>query len=113
MTINGIEFDIDFTDAEVIERYQEALEILNKEEKELKENKTEISPAEGIRQECKIVKDFLDYVLGEGSSKELFGEKNSLNKCLDIFEKLVSASQEQYKSYSDRLSKYSPDRVNR
>lgn len=113
MIINGVEFDIDFTDADVIERIAVKSEEVSKRADELDKNKENLSPAEGIRQECKIMKDFLDYVLGEGASSKIFGEKDSLNLCLSAYEDVINASQKQYEQYYEKISKYSPDRFKR
>lgn len=112
MIINGVELDIDFTDADIVERIENGSKKLYESADELKKN-TALTPAEGIRQECKIIKDFLDYVLGEGTSKKLFGEKNSLKQCLKAFEDIINAKQTQYDEFQAKVSKYSPDRLKR
>jgi hypothetical protein len=113
MIINGVEFDIDFTDADVIERIAFKSDEVGKKADELEKNRENLSPAEGIRQECKIMKDFLDYVLGDGASEKIFGKKDSLNLCLSAYEDVINASQEQYQKYYEKVSKYSPDRLKR
>ena len=111
MKINGVELDIDFTDADILERIETgSKEVYNKAE-ELKTST--VSPAEGIRQECKILKDFLDYVIGEGTSEKLFGDKNSLQQCLNAYEDIVKARDEQINEFEARVSKYSPGRLKR
>lgn len=113
MLINGVKLDIDFTDAEIVERIELGSKGVFEKAQELEKKKTEISIAEGIRQECKILKDFLDYVLGEGTSEKLFGNKNSLNDCLNAYEDIINARESQYTDFQKRVSKYSPDRLNR
>ena len=113
MILNGIEFEVDFTDADVLELIDKESQIVLEKSKELEKKKTELSPAEGIRQECKIVKEFLDNVLGSGTSEKIFGKKDSLSLCLDIYDKIIETYQEQYKEYYERLNKYSPDRLQR
>ena len=111
MKINGVELNIDFTDADILERIEKgSKEVYNKAE-ELKS--LTVSPAEGIRQECKILKDFLDYVIGEGTSEKLFGNRNSLEQCLSAYEDIVKARDEQINEFEARVSKYSPDRFKR
>ena len=112
MIINGVKFEIDFTDADFIEKIENASKNVFKEAEELKQNK-ELSLAEGIRQECKILKNFLDYVLGDGTSEKLFKGKDSLNQCLQAYEDIIKAREEQYSSFQARVSKYSPDRLKR
>ena len=112
MIINGVELEIDFTDADILEKIENgSKEVFNKAE-ELKGNK-DLSPAEGIRQECKILKDFLDYVLGDGTSEKLFKGKDSLNQCLQAYEDIIKARTIQLNEFQARVSKYSPDRLKR
>lgn len=112
MIINGVKFDIDFTDADFIEKIENASKNVFKEAEELKQNK-ELSLAEGIRQECKILKNFLDYVLGDGTSEKLFKGKDSLNQCLEAFEDIINAKQNAMNNFQTKINKYSPDRLNR
>lgn len=112
--INGVELDnIDFTDADTLERIDKECEEVYKRAEILRKEKEKLSLAEGIRQECKIVKDFFDNVFGEGTSKKIFGDKNSLTECLNAYEDTMNTYQEQYKLYNDRINKYSPDRLQR
>ena len=111
MTINEKIFDIDFTDADLIEKIEIGSKKVFDETERIKNEKFDV--AEGIRQECKIIKDFLDYVFGEGTSKELFGDKDSLNLCLKAFEDIINEKERQVKSINDFVSRYSPDRVQR
>ena len=111
MKINGVEFDIDFTDADVLEKIESGSKNVYKKAEELKTAVT--TPAEGIRQECRLLKDFLDYVLGDGTSEKLFGNRNSLRECLKAFEDIIEAKETQYKEFQNKVSKYSPDRLKR
>lgn len=113
MTINGVEFDIDFTDADFIERYEFKYKEVEKEIEELQNKKDTINPVEGIRQECKIIKEFLDYVLGDGTSEKIFKGKDSLNLCLTAFEDIIDNVDKQHKEMQERLNKYSPERLKR
>lgn len=112
MIINGVELNIDFTDADILEKIESGSKQIYQKAEELKENK-DLSPAEGIRQECKILKDFLDYVLGDGTSEKLFKGKDSLQQCLQAYEDIISAREQQYNNFQTRISKYSPDRLKR
>ncbi len=111
--INGVEFDIDFTDADLIEKIDIKSKEVEEKAKELEKNKENITPAEGIRQECKIVKEFLDYVLGDGTSKKIFGEKDSLRDCLQAFEDIINERNRQLENFKEVVNKYSPDRLKR
>jgi hypothetical protein len=112
MIINGVELDIDFTDADILERIENGSKEVFSKAEELKGNK-DLSPAEGIRQECKILKDFLDYVLGDGTSEKLFKGKDSLKQCLQAFEDIINAKQTAMSDFQAKVGKYSPDRLKR
>lgn len=111
MTINGINRDIDFTDADLLERIEEGSKVVYDETEKLRNVNLKI--AEGIRQECKILKDFIDYVFGEGTSKEWFGEKDSLHLILQAFTDVIKEREKQMNSINELASKYSPERVQR
>ena len=113
MTINGVEFDIDFTDADVVEKVDIAHKEFEKKVDELIKNKDTTNPVEGIRQECRIYKDFIDYVLGDGASEMIFKGKDSLNLCINAFEDIFNSVEQQHNSMFERISKYSPERLKR
>lgn len=113
MLINGVELDVDFTDADFIEKIEQAYKEVNEQTDKLQENKNNLTPAEGIRQECKIVKDFFDYVFGDGTSKKIFGEKNSLKMCIEAFEDILEERNKQMKNFNEKVSLYSPERLQR
>ena len=113
MIINGVELNVDFTDAELIEKIDVGSKKVYELADQLEKDKENMTPAEGIRQECKIVKDFLDYVLGEGTSEKLFGEQNSLMKCLKAFEDIIEERNKQLENFKTIVNKYSPDRLER
>ena len=109
MIINDVSFDIDFTDADFIEKIETASKKVYEETDKLKNE--DYTLAEGIRQECKILKEFLDYVLGDGTSEKLFGKKDSLHLCLKAFEDIIKKKEEQVKSINELAEKYSPERL--
>lgn len=114
MIINGVEFnEIDFTDADVIEKIDIKSKEVYEKADEIDKIKDTITPAEGIRQACKILKDFLDYVLGDGASEKIFGDKNSLTLCLKAFQDVINERNRQYDNFQKVIDKYSPDRVQR
>jgi len=112
MKINGVNLgDIDFTDADFLEKLETASKKVYEETDKVKKNNYTL--AEGIRQECKIIKDFFDYVFGEGKSEELFKGKDSLHLCVEAFMDVIKKKEEQVKSIKELASKYSPERVQR
>lgn len=113
MTINGVEFDIDATDADFIERYELKYKEVEEQINELDNKKDTISAVKGIRQECKIIKDFLDYVLGEGASEKIFKGKDSLKLCINAFEDIINNVDKQHREMQETFEKYSPERLKR
>ena len=115
MTINEYTIDIDFTDADVIEKIEKGKTILYNGIEELKETTKDenFNIAEGIRQECKIIKDFFDYVLGDGTSEKIFKGKDSLNLCLQAYEEIIKVYDEQFEELNKKIDAYSPDRLTR
>lgn len=115
MTINGYELEVDFTDADVMEKIEEGVKNLYEEAEKLqKQNEDEnITTAEGIRQECKILKEFFDYVFGKGTSEKIFKGKNSLELCLSAYEDIIRMRDKQYESLNNKISAYSPERLKR
>lgn len=111
MTINGVNRDIDFTDADLLEKIEEGSKKVYDETEKIRN--VNLKLAEGIRQECKILKDFIDYVFGEGTSKEWFGEKDSLHLILQAFTDIINERDKQIKVIDELASKYSPERVQR
>lgn len=103
---------IDFTDADLLERLEQGrLDILEKVKKLEEENS--IDPVEGIRQECKLLRDFLDYVFGEGTSDKNIKNKNSLKECLKVYEDVFKEKERQLNNLIEITNKYSPERIQR
>lgn len=114
MTINGEEFEnIDFTDADLVDRFDKGCEMVGEKLKELRKKSNDLTPAEGIRQECKIVKDFFDYVFGDGTSEKIFKGKDSLLLCTSAYEDINNIREKQFEDYYNRINQYSPERVQR
>jgi len=114
INLNGIEFEIDFTDADTIEKIENGIEIIDKKINDIESNLNEnTSLAEGVKQACEILKDFLDDVLGEGSSEKLFGSKNSLILCIRVYQDLINERNRQYDNLQKVVDEYSPDRLER
>ena len=113
LTINGIKRDIDFTDADLLEKIEIGSKKVFEETGVIKQRLKSYTLSEGIRQECKILKDFLDYVFGEGTSQEWFEGKDSLNLLLNAFKDIMEEKEKQINILNDFVSEYSPERVQR
>ena len=111
MKIREIEVDFDFLDADDVERFENAAkrvveECANKEKKEM-------SYAEVIREECKIIDRFFDDVFGNGISEKLFNGKKNLSDHVKAFEDIVKMKNEKQKDLQSTLDRYQPNREQR
>ncbi len=84
MKIFDTEFDIDFMDLDTAEAYDEALAVYRAKAAKLpKPQNGKYAPV--IRAGCELVFEFLDTVLGDGASEEIFQGRCNLDKALDAF----------------------------
>ena len=112
LDINGIEFNVDVSDPLFLgklEIFSKALLEINKRYEDTENVKEVVKNAESIMNACA---DGIDNLLGEGSTKRIFGDR-PIN-FLDIAE----LSQFVFTEISnfvneDMLSKYSPQRLNK
>lgn len=112
MKILNKEFEVDFYDAEIMEKIESGIEKVNKAVKENMQKKQEKTSLV-IRKVCSIIFDFFDSVLGEGSSKEIFGNKTSLTVCIKAYEDFIDAKIKQNEIFENISKKYSPNRASR
>ena len=117
MKLKGIEVDFSFTDADCIERLENAAKKV-KEKSELK-NKEEKSLSETIREECKIIDEFVDEVFGKRISEKIFKGKKDLQEHMELFTDIINAkiattkdTQNLYDTLENR-AKYMPNRETR
>jgi hypothetical protein len=96
MKIFDVEFDIDFMDLDTAEAYDEALTAYQKKAARLpKPQNGKLAPI--IRAGCELVFEFLDAVLGEGASEEIFQGKCNLDKAIDAMQAIVDEFDRQTK----------------
>lgn len=92
---NDFEYDLDFTDADFMERYERNYKMLLEDRANIKKTGTQ---SEIIRSECKAYFKFFDNLFGHGTHEKMFGNKMSVILCLDAVEGMV-------KAYNDQESK--------
>ena len=117
MKLKDIEVDFSFTDADDLERLENA----SKKVKEKAESgkKKELSLSEAIREECRIINHFFDEVFGEGISKRIFKGKNDLQEHMELFMDIMNAKIEATKTTQNLYNnleykaKYMPNRETR
>ena len=64
MKIGNIDVDFSFTDADDIEKFEKALEVVK--EKSAEYQKKQLKMSEALRLECDIIDEFFDNIFGEG-----------------------------------------------
>ena len=117
MKIGNIDVDFSFTDADDIEKFEKALEVVK--EKSAEYQKKQLKMSEALRLECDIIDEFFDNIFGEGISQELFKGNKDLQKRMELFKDITDAKNEATKSFQnlyDNLevrTKYMPNRETR
>lgn len=112
MKILEKEFEIDFYDADTMEKIENGMENVSKIIKENSVAKSQ-KTSTAIRKACNVIFDFFNDVLGEGASKKIFGNKTSLTICIKAYEDFINCKKEQDKVFEDISKKYSPNRATR
>ena len=109
MTICGVQLELDIFDVDTVERYEAALEEMSEKAKTIQCDKA----SESIREQCQLVFDCFDHILGEGTADKLFHGKRNLVTCLKAFEEMVDQIGEQKVALDEIVQKYSPARLQR
>lgn len=104
MKILDREVEFDFSDVESYKRYENALEKYMQSIQETKQ----LEGKEGVGREklCKIVYDFFDDLLGQGSAIQILGEKPNFKRSLEAMYGVLEEKQKSDKEISDILGKY-------
>ena len=106
---NNAEFEIDFTDAAFMEKvenaYQNMIEDLKHVQKVGKQS-------EIIRSKCNVFFKFFESVFGPGSREKLFGDKVSINLCVQASESLYNFGAQEEDRYRQIANKYNPKKRN-
>ena len=111
MKINGVELEVNFFEAEFMEKVENCCKKVAEQAEESKKTLKDLTFAEQIKGECQIIKDFFDEIFGDGTALKLFGEKNDLMLCLSAFQELVEAKVKSQNEFNSLVSKYSPNRL--
>lgn len=111
MKINGVELeDLEIYDADVAEKYENALDEVDKK---VKVAEKEVKASASIRKQCQAVFEFFNTMFGPGTDEKIFGNKTNLIVCLDAFEELKTRIDEKNGELEKKYSKYSPNRAER
>lgn len=117
MKLKDIEVNFSFTDADDVERFENAAKKVYEEAE--KNKKKEMNASEIIREECNIIEEFFNSVFGEGISNKLFNEKKDIVEHIKLFEDIVKAKVEATKDIQniydniENSDRYKPNRETR
>lgn len=113
MIILNTELEFNFNDADDLEKLENAIEETKSNLKNIKFKGKKTS--EVIRETCKAVFDCFNSVFGEGTDKKIFGNKTSLNVCVEAFKNLcdekIKQENDLIQEMSDLENKYNPNRT--
>lgn len=103
MKIFDKEFAFSSLNANDIERLEQAKAKLEKAERQRAQQTPNMSYAEGIRGQCRIVEAFVDDVLGKGSAAALGLDGNDLGKALTVMTELTRAANQEKQKFDPSL----------
>lgn len=108
--INGVSLELDLEDADVMERYEKAFDIMAESEKTLPKDGR---ASERIRAYCKLFADLFDNIFGAGTSEKIFkGVPVSAAAYEDVYTSFLDAVKAMKMSSVQRraqmLEKYKP-----
>jgi len=105
VTIRGIDFDVSFTDADVVERY-EAAAIKMRNAVADKQRFRGMKTADALREQCRIMEEFIDTTLDCDSANVLFGGKSDIAEHLKVCDEMNTRAAEAKKVLADISNKY-------
>ena len=110
LKINDVELELDLMDADMAEKYEKAYRKMQRDVVNIPKN---LSLAESIRKQCKLIFNFFDEVFGQGTSKKIFGNRTNLRECIKAVETLIDYVNKDAEEANNIINKYSPNRVER
>lgn len=113
MKVLNTEIEFNFNDADDMERLENAIDKTTEKLNNIKIEGKRTS--EIIRESCKAIFDCFNSAFGEGIDKKVFGLKTNFDTCIEAFQDLCNAKEEQENGLQEKIrhieNKYSPNRV--
>lgn len=117
ITVHGTEIDFDITAPQDLRRYHQAGKKMTQAAATLKKPADEDSGLEPyiayMEAQCRLLTDFIDEAMGQGTCDKLLGPKTSLEKLLELSAEIGDAMAQQGKELGDKMQKYTPNRTAR
>lgn len=113
MFINNVELqNLDVGDADVMERYENAIDKVSSKMSALQTEGKRRSAL--IREQCTAVFECFNEIFGAGTDKKVFGEKTNLSICIRAFEELIASVNKADSVLANQIkSQYSQNRQQR
>ena len=89
---NGAEYEFDMRDADIAEKFENAVEVMREDEKKLPKTG---KASDIFRQQCQMIKKFFDNCLGEGAGVAVCTEKSNISTHYEVYEKFLQMVREQ------------------
>lgn len=109
MQINSVELNVQFTNADFVERYENAVEKLQKKSMDIPKD----SWSKAIRYQIATVKEYVDEIFGDGSYASIHLNPDDLDEHLNIIEEISKEFIAQKTSFTQRMNQYKPNRSQR
>lgn len=113
-TYNDFSAEFDIFDADEAELMQNSMDKMREAEKAMPKD-GKISTL--VRAQCGMLRDFFDWIFGDGSGKKICGEKDSFNNCKNAYVTFLNYVEEQKNEYvnatNEVRNKYSANRAQR
>ena len=110
MIINGVDLgDVNFLDVEISENVDKAMRTVQGKCGELDRSQGTAV----VRSICEAVCEFFNIIFGEGTDKNLFGDKLNLIICLEAFKEACDLIHKEIDKSNKVFNKYSPNRAQR
>ena len=88
-TVNGKELEYDVFDADKMEAYEDAMQMVASRLEAMKRQEKQLSASQFIRRQCQAVSECFDALFGPGTSQEIFNGQVNLRHTLQAFGELV------------------------
>ncbi|MBR2284566.1 MAG: hypothetical protein IJ874_09170 [Ruminococcus sp.] len=113
--INGLSLELDLDDADNMERYEKAFDIMAAEEKQIPKDGKQ---SERIRAYCKLFRNLFDRIFGEGTAEKIFSKVPTSTTAYDeVYISFLEFARGQMianaQARAEWLSKYAPNRKQR
>ncbi len=100
---NNFECDLDFTDADFMERFENAYFNMVNQQKKVPKTGTS---SEISRAWCQTFFEFVESVFGSGTKEKMFGNRVSVRLCVEVSEQLYSEYIRQKHEMNEIKNKY-------